>query len=196
MNDQDQTITEADAAEAVAIALGALPQHAVKLDPGAIDAMSLAWYRLLCDLTPGQLNAALARHLAVSPWLPTVAELRAIASAAVVGRRRAGEDAWGDVRQQIGATGRYRTPRFGDPLTARCVERLGWVALCDSENATADRARFARLYDQLAAEDAEDAAVCGLPGVARPALPAARDGSLRIGAAVQRLLPSTTGEAS
>ncbi len=153
-----------------------------------IDAMGMAWFKLLGDLTPAELLAALTRHLATSHWLPAVADLRAIASAAVVGRARAGEDAWGDVLEQVGATGRYRSPRFADPITARCVARLGWEELCASENAVADRARFAKLYDTLAREAAEDAAVAGLPGVARPALPATTAVRDLAPAAVQRAL--------
>lgn len=170
----DRTITLADALEAVTVAIGSLPQQAARLRDveGTIAAMGRAWHALLGDLTPAELSAAVLRHLALSPFLPSPADLRRIASEARHGRPPAGAEAWEPVRKAIGAVGRNRAPSFADPVTARVVAALGWRELCDSENAIADRARFIEAYDALAGQQAEDRAVAGLPGVARPALPA------------------------
>lgn len=172
-------MTESEAKQAIAIAIAACPQHALKLSQDDIRAMARAWAMLLEDLTSAEVMAALKRYLAMSKWLPAPADLRAIASEARVGRARPGADAWEDVRKAIGAIGYYRTPTFDDPLVARAVAALGWRELCLSENATADRARFVELYAQYAKSAAEDAAIGALPGAARPALRSGEARALR-----------------
>ena len=144
-------MTEAEAEQAITMALAVLPQHARSLDAAAISATAKGWAWILDDIESRDVLGALKRHLATSKWLPTPAEIRTIVDEAAHGRRRNGGDAWGDVRREIGRAGRYRAPRFDDAITALAVSRLGWVELCDSENAVADRARFIELYDRLAA---------------------------------------------
>lgn len=129
------------------------------------------WAAVLGDLDYAATKAALLRHIATSQFFPTVAEIRAIVAESTHGRRRAGLDAWGDVKAAISRDGRYRTPTFADPIVARVVEAIGWLAICDSEDEMVTRAHFGRAYDALAEGAAEDRAVASLPGVARPALP-------------------------
>jgi hypothetical protein len=166
-------MTELQIAQAVTFALAACPQHAAKLDGAAVADMRRAWLTLLEDLDAADVGAALKRYLATSKWLPAPAEIRTLVAEAKHGRRRPGADAWEDVRKAVGPYGRDRVPPFADPLVARAVSALGWRELCLSENAVSDRARFVELYDQLARAAAEDAVVATLPGVSRPALPAA-----------------------
>ena len=164
-------MTETEAAQAVAIALAACPQHAARLDRAAVADMVKAWTMLLEDVSAAEVAAALKRYLATSKWLPAASEIRTIVAESRHGRRRPGADAWGDVLKAVGRYGMNRSPAFDDPLVAHCVARLGWRELCLSENATADRARFIELYDQQARAAAEDAVVGALPGAATPALP-------------------------
>ena len=35
-----------------------------------------------------------------------------------------------------------------DPVTRKCVKRLGWENICTSENQIADRANFRQIYEQ------------------------------------------------
>lgn len=180
-----ETITAKDAKELVGIALATCPTAASFLDADAVRAMRTAWLALLADLTRPAAEAALYRYLANpanAGKLPSPGHIRGIAAEAESGRRRAGGDAWGDVAEMRRPTLAHRGygvdepppfEAFADPLVATCVDRLGWREL---GNAPADdisaRSQFVRLYDSLAANAAEDRAVDGLPGVARPALPA------------------------
>lgn len=125
---------------------------------------------VFADLDYTEANAALLRHIRTSEYFPTPAEIGRIVDQARHGRARTGAAAWEDVRRAIGAIGGNREPHFADPVTAAVVRGLGWRELCQSTNATADRARFIEDYDQRAAHFAEDRSVAGLPGVARPAL--------------------------
>jgi hypothetical protein len=166
-------MTPAEAANLASIALTAY-QHVrtVALMPAKERGATMdLWAVVLADLDYPPAHAALLRHIATSAFFPTVAELRAIVAESTVGRRRSGIDAWRDVKAAIGSTGRYRTPSFTDPLVARCVEAIGWLAICDSEDEMVERAHFAKAYDALAVGAAEDATVATLAGVARPALP-------------------------
>ena len=168
------------------------PSWWLKLDRRTQDATFAAWASMLEDIELAPALAALKRHAATNKWPPSVAEIRAIVAEATVGRRRSGVDAWGDVKAAISRDGRYRTPRFADPLAARAVEAIGWVAICDSEDEMVERAHFARAYDALAVGAAEDATVATLPGVSRPALPGASPAAALVGDVARRL----TGGAS
>lgn len=182
-------MTPSEIAKLVTIALAASPTPASFLDAGAIEDMTAAWAFVLDDLDASVALPALKRCLAESDGkIPAPGQIRRIVDMAAHGRRRHGGDAWGDVLREIGATGRYRDPRFADPITATVVRRLGWRELCDSENAVADRARFVQLYDQLATEAVSDRTVATLPGVARPAaLGAGADALALVAASTKRL---------
>lgn len=186
-------MTESEARKLVAVAVAACPTQGGRMGRDQIADMGTAWTMLLEDISYEDGSAALKRWLATSHWLPAPAQIRTIVSEAKHGRRRPGGDAWGDVLSEVGRTGRYRRPQFTDPLVARAVEALGWVQICDSENAIADRARFVELYDRLAAHAAEDISVGSLPGVARPALPE-RAGPAQLNDAVRNVLKAVNDE--
>lgn len=94
------------------------------------------------------------RMLATRNYLPSVAEFLHAAAEIERGPVRAGGEGWGEVRRAIGRYGVYRVPgkdfSFADDTVTRCVDALGWANLCNSENESADRARFIELYDKLA----------------------------------------------
>lgn len=184
-------MTNAEAAQLAALALTAY-QHVrtVAAMPAKERGATMdLWAAVLGDLDHDATKAALLRHIATSEFFPTVAELRRIVAESTVGRRRSGLDAWGDVKAAISRDGRYRTPRFADPLVARAVDAIGWVAICDSEDEMVERAHFARAYDAMAVHAAEDATVATLPGVAKPALPggAAPAAAMLVGDLAKRL---------
>lgn len=181
-------MTETEARKLVAVAVAACPTQGGRMGKDQIADMGTAWAMLLEDIDYAEAGAALKRYLATSHWLPAPAQIRAIVSEARHGRRRPGGDAWGDVLSEVGRTGRYRSPTFADPIVARAIDALGWLAICDSENQHADRARFIELYDRLAAAEAEDRSVASLPGVARPALPGRTGETQHLGPAVLRAL--------
>jgi hypothetical protein len=147
-------VTHDEAARLVAVMFSAVPSH--RVEAKAVPAMINAYADLLGDLTYAQCNAALRVLLQTSTWLPSVAEIRAAALEVDRGPVRAGGDAWGDVLRAVSRYGAYRRPgedfTFADPVVARCVQSLGWQQICASENVTADRAQFIRLYDTTAGQ--------------------------------------------
>lgn len=165
------TLTEATAL--LTVALRAYPAAASKLDTLAQKAMFALWAEMLEDVPFVVAHAAMKTHIGGSKFFPTVGEIRTIIAESTAGRARLGGDAWGDVLKAIGRHGRHReldaltAMAKVDPIAAHCTRRLGWVALCDSENAVADRKQFIDLYEQTAARAAQDAVTATLPGAAQ-----------------------------
>lgn len=187
-------MTEPEARKLVAVAVASCPTQGGRMGKDQVADMGTAWAMLLEDIEYADGAAALKRWLATSHWLPAPAQIRTIVAEAKHGRRRPGGDAWGDVLAEVGRTGRYRNPRFADPLVARAVDAFGWVNICDSENQHADRARFVELYDRLAAAEAEDRSVASLPGVARPALPERTNQPQSLAASLRSVLKAVNDE--
>lgn len=159
-----------EASKLVTIALAARPTAASFLDSSAIADMGAAWHLLLADVQYHAAEAALAVVLASAATagkIPGPELVRRTLTDAAFGERRPGGDAWGDVGQAVRRYGIYRTPVFSDQLVARAVAAMGWAAICNSENAVADRARFIELYDQLANSASEARNVATLPAAQR-----------------------------
>lgn len=158
---------------------------------------SSAYERSLADLDYPLANAAVEQIIGSSRWLPTVAEIRERALSLTSGEVRPGGEAWGSVLKAISRRGRGRVPgvdfEFRDPVVHDAVRALGWIQLCDSENATADRARFVELYDRLAVQHRRQKLTENLPAVKRYQLlqaaskssPVSGDGPRKIGVLLQ-----------
>lgn len=105
-----------------------------------------AWFDVIGDLDMALVRAAFAR-LASDPFPPPPGRVRAeairLASPAVPDV----DEAWAEVATAVRRCGRLNRPEFSHPMIDAAVEGMGgWVALCASENPTADRAHFLRIY--------------------------------------------------
>lgn len=139
------------------------PAAMARMGDAQARASSAVYRRMLADLDYPTVNAAVEGLIATSKFLPTVAEIREAAASLTAGPVRAGGEAWGDVLMAVRRFGINRRPEFADPLTAAAVHALGWRELCNSENQTADRARFIELYDQIAHRRRHEYIAAGLP---------------------------------
>lgn len=127
--------------------------------------------RLLNDLPPEAILAAVAQHTANCKWFPKVSELRQLAFRATASSPMPTPlDAWGEIKRAIAVVGYYGDPSkhiravlcadgsivipewpgWSHPILARVVGAMGWQSLCLSENEMADRAHFLKLYETLA----------------------------------------------
>ena len=116
------------------------------------EAMAL-WYRELQDLPFPVAEAALRKWVSTNKWSPSIAELREAAANVQNGDIPDWGEGWEQVCKAIRKYGYYdqrKAIESLDPLTKQCVERLGFVNLCLSENPTADRANFRQCYEILA----------------------------------------------
>ena len=113
--------------------------------------------RMLKDIPLDVLTTAVEQCMVESEFLPTIAKLRNRALSLVAPPRKDPMDAWGVVVKEIQRVGFYRSPHFEDPLIARAVDCMGWQYLCSSENIVADRAHFAKVYEQFVERETQDA---------------------------------------
>ena len=121
-----------------------------------------AYTAILGDLDADRLARA-AYHLAsMNTFFPSAAELRAAYFS--MEERATGvpsaDEAWGEVKRLFHrGYSRYRAPppdAFSHPLVQKALEGIGgWLALCDSENDAADRARFLQAYEIHVRRDRE-----------------------------------------
>ena len=140
----------------------------------------------ILDLAAEDVSAAVHRLIRSAKFMPRVSEIREAVVTTTQGQQRTGAEAWGDVLREVGRTGRYRDPRFFDPLVARVVRGMGWTEICDSENTVADRARFVDAYNTMAKQGREQAQVSegarALPVPSRaPALALVADVAKKLG---------------
>lgn len=150
-----------DAHKLLAVLFAAYPVETRNIPADQALVTARLYARMLADLDEQVLTSALERLVRTSERLPTVARIRAVAVELIHGPRRSGVEAWGDVRRALSRRGRMTRPgvdwQWDDPLVGAAVDAMGWLALCDSENSVADRARFCEMYDNLAQQARTDA---------------------------------------
>lgn len=133
-------MTRAEAAEIVVTLAAAYPKAEVTAQTSQV------YERMLADLDYGIAMMAVARLVANSRFLPTVAEIREAWADIRWGPRRTGAEAWQDVERAQRRVGYLRQPRFEDPIVSSIVS-ADWPAWCKPDNPAADRARFIELYE-------------------------------------------------
>lgn len=119
------------------------------------------WYEEFKELPYQDVANALRRHVNVSKWCPTIAELK---DALVV--NVAGQKDWGKhwevalrATQRFGRNQEEEALAWMDPLTREVVKRLGYKELCNSYNQMADRANFRTVFEQIINKEREMAAL-------------------------------------
>jgi len=161
-----------EAAEIVLMLMAAYPASKTMPTTSAVYEVSLA------DLDAELTRKAVTRLIATQKWLPTVAEIRAVATDLRLGAVRNGGEAWKDAVAAVRYVGRYDVPEFPDPLVGQALQLWGsWTSFCDSpEDDPGGRARFIELYDSLAARRRQ-AEVSGIPLPAPASAPQLRTAS-------------------
>lgn len=130
------------------------PGYTAQERKARIGEMIQAYTAILGDLDADRL-AQVAYHLAsINTFFPSAAELRA--AYFNMEERAAGvptaDEAWNEIKRLFRrGYSRYRAPppeAFSHPLVQKALEGIGgWLALCNSENDAADRARFLQAYE-------------------------------------------------
>ena len=119
------------------------------------------WYEEFKDLSYEDVALALRRHVNVSKWCPTIAELKEAIVSNVAGERDWGES-WNECLNAISRYGQYREAEALDsmtPITRLVVKRIGYKELCRSEDITLDRANYRKIYEQVSGNEYERAAL-------------------------------------
>lgn len=119
------------------------------------------WYEEFKELPYEDVVAALRRHVNTSRWCPTIAELKEAIVVNTAGEKDWGE-AWDECCRAVRRFGMYQEEAALDsmsPLTRQIVKRLGYRDLCTSENQMQDRANFRLIFEQVASNEYERAAL-------------------------------------
>ena len=119
------------------------------------------WYEEFKDSAYEDVVLALRRHVNTSRWCPTIAELKQALVENTAGAKDWGEH-WKEAVNAIHRYGRYREEEAldsMDPMTREVVKRLGYKDLCRSENQMADRANFRKVFEQVADNEYNKAAL-------------------------------------
>ena len=117
------------------------------------------WHNQLSDISYEVAQVVLNKWVAVNKWAPTIADIREQAANIITGEIPDWGEGWEQVLKAIGKYGMYRQQEALnslDEITRKCVERLGFMNICISENISADRANFRTLYETLAERQKRD----------------------------------------
>lgn len=124
------------------------------------EAMEL-WYRQLQDIPFKVAEAALNKWVALNKWSPSIAEIREQSA----GLKRGSElqnwgDGWQKVLLAVRRYGMYNVEQAMeslDDLSRKCVENIGFINICRSENISVERANFRMLYETYIERQKQDA---------------------------------------
>lgn len=116
------------------------------------------WYDQLKDIPKNVAMVALKKWVSTHEWSPAISDLREAAASVSRGDVPEWGEGWEKVLSAIRMYGRER-PKSAlasmDPITAKCVEQIGWWNLCVSTNTANDRANFRMIYETLAKREKE-----------------------------------------
>ena len=108
------------------------------------------WYREVQDIPFPVAEAALRKWVVTNKWSPSIADIREMTANIQHGEQMTWGEAWEkvlDVIRRYGTYGRREAMEQLDPLTRRCVENIGYVDLCLSENIMVERAHFQKIFE-------------------------------------------------
>lgn len=118
------------------------------------------WYLMLGDLDFRIANNAVAEHIGISPFPPSISEIRRLSAKMKVDIPDWGE-AWEKVQKAIRRYGSYRETEALESLdetTREAAKRIGFRDLCisDLENLETNRAQFRDIYKAIAQRRTEE----------------------------------------
>lgn len=144
-------MTPADCNELIKRILGAFPGQRQKMSAADIMQMTVVYTAGLSDLDFDVARAAVDRCLKTEEWIPSIATIRREAGEVLVGTRRSGAEAWGDVMRAVSRFGAHRTPVFADRQVAEAVGIVTWRQICEADGRTLASCRrtFIDAYDNI-----------------------------------------------
>ena len=108
------------------------------------------WFMLMGDLPYEVCNVAIQKYMLTNKLPPTVAEIREIAANVVGGDPMTWGESWERALNAVRRYGSYNQAAALDsldPLTRKCVDSIGYMQLCMSENIMVERAHFQKIFD-------------------------------------------------
>lgn len=108
------------------------------------------WFRELEDIPYKVAEASLRKWVATNKWSPSIAEIRELTTTIQYGEQLTWGEAWEKALNAVRRYGSYNKKEALDsldPLTRKCVENIGYLDLCMSENIMVERAHFQKIFE-------------------------------------------------
>jgi hypothetical protein len=117
------------------------------------------WFRELEDIPYKVAEASLRKWVATNKWSPSIAEIREISTTIQYGEQLTWGEAWEKALNAVRRYGSYNKQAALDsldPLTRKCVENIGYLDLCMSENIMVERAHFQKIFEVYSKREQTD----------------------------------------
>lgn len=117
------------------------------------------WFRELEDIPYKVAEAALRKWVATNKWSPSIAEIRELTTTIQYGEQLTWGEAWERALNAVRRYGSYNKQAALDsldPLTRKCVENIGYLDLCMSENIMVERAHFQKIFEVYSKREQTD----------------------------------------
>ena len=117
------------------------------------------WFALVGDLPYEVCSVAIKKYMLTNKFPPTVAEIRELASNVINGDQLTWGEAWERAMTAVRRYGSYNQVEAMnslDPLTRKCVDSIGFMQLCMSENIMVERAHFQKIFEIFAKREQTD----------------------------------------
>ena len=117
------------------------------------------WYALMDDLSYDVCAVAIKKYMLTNKFPPTVAEIRELASNIVNGDPLTWGESWERALAAVRKYGSYNKAEALeslDTITRKCVESIGYMELCMSENIMVERAHFQKVFEVFAKREQTD----------------------------------------
>lgn len=108
------------------------------------------WFRELCDIPFQVAEMALRKWVNTNKWSPSISEIREMTSGIVNGEPMSWGESWEKALTAVRKYGSYNKMaalESLDPLTRKCVESIGYIELCMSENIMVERAHYQKVFE-------------------------------------------------
>lgn len=108
------------------------------------------WFALIGDLPYEVCNVSIQKYMLTNKFPPTVAEIREMAANVVGGDPLTWGESWEralNAVRRFGSYNKVEALNSLDPLTRKCVESIGYMELCMSENIMVERAHFQKVFE-------------------------------------------------
>lgn len=131
------------------------PKENILPNPQAME----LWFRELRDIPYKVAEASLRKWVATNKWSPSIAEIRELTATVQYGEQLTWGEAWEralNAVRQYGSYNREKALDSLDPLTRKCVENIGYLDLCMSENIMVERAHFQKIFEIYAKREMTD----------------------------------------
>jgi hypothetical protein len=127
---------------------------AAYLNFGINEAKLQLWNELLMDVPYPLAQAAIKKYICESPNPPTIADIRGVVANIMYYKEDEvdARDAWGEVMRCVSAYGSYNPEEAIEGMsrkTAEAAKKIGWREICLSENTSAVKDKFIRIYEDL-----------------------------------------------